>query len=590
MKNISITEKLIFYFVTLGVTVIVIVGSLTYYFAKQALLERTFDQLISLRLEKKNRIEQFFLDRDRDINLICKSEEIRKIIDASNTNQKTSEPFNQQPYNSYLSNYISSYGYYHRLYVANRDSIVYCLHSVPGEMSGGMQIDSALGKQLEGFCKAIEQSGKTIVQDLTKSKLLIYMGSPVYDEFMKISGTVVLEIPITAINKIMFGYTENNGLGKSGETYLVGNDYLMRSNSRFRENAVLNLKVETWSVMNAFRGETGTGIVKDYRNIWCLSSYSKVNIDGLDWVILAEIDEQEAMIPVNSIRNSILLVSIIIAASVFIVALVVAGRITRPIKRLEKASEQIGEGNYDVNLAITSQDEIGMLTGTFNEMALRLKKQSEEIALEKTRRVSSLIDGQEMERQRLSRDLHDSLGQSLLAVKIKLEQAKNASPEKNQQIIYETQELLKSTIQEIRDISNNLMPTVLEAFGIEQGLMNLCKHTETNTGIKINFTADNFPESLDRRLQIYLYRISQEAINNITKHSGASKATIRISCCENCISLNIADNGKGFDADGNGHKGNGIANIRERVQLLGGKYHLYSAPGKGTRISIEIPV
>ena len=88
MKNISITEKLIFYFVTLGVTVIVIVGSLTYYFAKQALLERTFDQLISLRLEKKNRIEQFFLDRDRDINLICKSEEIRKIIDASNAHLK----------------------------------------------------------------------------------------------------------------------------------------------------------------------------------------------------------------------------------------------------------------------------------------------------------------------------------------------------------------------------------------------------------------------------------------------------------------------------------------------------------------------
>ena len=453
-----------------------------------------------------------------------------------------------------------------------------------------MDIDTALSKQLESFCKEIKQSGKTIVQDLTKSKLLIYMGSPVYDEFMKISGTVVLEIPITAINKIMFGYSENNGLGKTGETYLVGNDYLMRSNSRFRENAVLNLKVETLPVLNAFKGEAGTGIVKDYRNIWCLSSYSKVNIDGLSWVILAEIDEQEAMIPVNSIRNSILIISIIIAASVFIVALVVAGRITRPIKILEKASEQIGGGNYDVNLAITSKDEIGMLTGTFNEMAQRLKKQSEEIALEKTRRVSSLIDGQEMERQRLSRDLHDSLGQSLLAVKIKLEQAKNASPEKNQQIIFETQELLKSTIQEIRDISNNLMPTVLEAFGIEQGLMNLCKHTENNTGINISFTADNIPDSLDRRLQIYLYRISQEAINNITKHSGATKATIKISGCGNCISLNIADNGIGFDAEGNGHKGNGIVNIRERVQLLSGEYHLYSAPGKGTRISIEIPV
>ena len=129
MKNISITEKLIFYFVSLGVVVIIIVGSFSYYFAKQALLNRTFDQLTSLRLEKKNRIEQFFLDRDRDINLICKSEEIRKIIDASNAHPESKESINLQSYNSYLNNYISSYGYYRRLYVANLDSIVFSLNS-----------------------------------------------------------------------------------------------------------------------------------------------------------------------------------------------------------------------------------------------------------------------------------------------------------------------------------------------------------------------------------------------------------------------------------------------------------------------------
>jgi len=315
-----------------------------------------------------------------------------------------------------------------------------------------------------------------------------------------------------------------------------------------------------------------------------------VNIEGLNWVILAEIDEQEAMIPVYAIRNSILLISIIIAASVFVFAFVISKRITMPLKRLQKASEQIGTGNYDTRLTVSSKDEIGSLTDTFNDMASRLKKQNEELEEEKTKRVSSLIDGQEIERQRLSRDLHDSLGQSILAVKIKLEQAKNASAEKNQQIIFETRELLKNTIQEIRNISNNLMPPVLEAFGIEHGLKNLCKDTTENTGIKISFTTENIPVSLDPRLQIYLYRISQEAINNITKHSSATLASVKISFCRDCISLNIADNGKGFEVQKNTGNGNGIMNMKERVQLLRGECKILSSPGKGTRINIEIPV
>jgi signal transduction histidine kinase len=223
-------------------------------------------------------------------------------------------------------------------------------------------------------------------------------------------------------------------------------------------------------------------------------------------------------------------------------------------------------------------------------MTLQLKKQSEQIEVEKTKKVSSLIDGQEMERQRLSRDLHDSLGQSLLAVKIKLEQTKSASVEKNQQIINETQELLRETIQEIRNISNDLMPPVLEAFGLEQGLKNLCKDTTHNTGINVNFTSENIPDTLDKRVQIYLYRISQEAINNITKHSAANEASIKISSDQNIIFLNIADNGKGFDSDKIEISGNGIMNIKQRVELLKGECLVSSSLGEGTQIKIKIPV
>jgi len=590
MKNISISEKLIFYFVCLGIVVISIIGSYSYYFAKKALLNRTFDQLISLRLEKKNRIEQFFLDRNRDINLISKSEELKKIIDVLNSPVKSVGKVNTLQYNSQLDKYIGSNGYYQRLYVVSRNNFVFTINSLPTGLKNNSGITVLSGQNLGNFCKELERSKKTIIQDLTKSTLLIYIGTPVFDETKEIIGYVVLEIPVTAINKIMFNYSEKNGLGKTGETYLVGNNYLMRSNSRFKENAIYATKVTSQSVLNAFNGKTGYDIVKDYRDISCLSSYSKVNIEGLHWVILAEIDEKEAMIPVYSIRNNILLLSIIIAASVFIFAFLISRKITHPLKKLQKASEQIGTGNYNVTVEVSSRDEIGFLTETFNRMTLRLKKQSNQIEEEKTKRMSSLIDGQEMERQRLSRDLHDSLGQSLLTVKIKLEQAKNANVEKNQQIIHETQELLRDTIQEIRNISNDLMPPVLEAFGMEQGLKNLCKDTAKNTDISIKYISENIPDSLDKRVQIYVYRIAQEAINNITKHSAATEASLKISCNQNLISLIISDNGKGFDIEKNDTNGNGIMNIKERVELLKGECKFYSSLGKGTQINIKIPI
>ncbi len=590
MKHISITEKLILYFVCMGIVVIMIIGCYTYYFAKQALLSRTFDQLISLRLEKKNRIEQFFVDRDRDINIISKSEECSKIIAILNTEGLSSDKMNQLKHHSNLSKFISSYGYYHQLHIVNRNNSVFTINSPQSEVSSFSDENATSNQNLSKFCEKIALMHKTIIQDINKSNSRIYIGTPLINEANTIQGFVVLEIPVTAINKIMFGYTENNGLGKSGETYLVGDDYLMRSNSRFKENAVSTIKVTSEAVKNAFSGQTAYEIVKDYRNISCLSSYSKVEIDGLNWVILAEINEQEAMISVYAIRNSILLLSIIIASSVFLFAYIISKRITLPLKKLQKASEEIGTGNYDIHLNVTTSDEIGMLTAAFNTMTSRLKKQNLELEEEKTKRVSSLIDGQEMERQRLSRDMHDSMGQSLLAVKIKLEHAKNSGFEKSQQLIIETQELLSNTINEIKNISNDLMPPVLEAFGLEQGLKTLCKHTAANTGIPIDFISGNIPETIDERIQIYLYRIAQEAINNISKHSAATQVSFNIVYSSDAIMLNISDNGKGFDLNTIDVKSNGILNIKERVKLLKGECTFHTSEVKGTQIDIKIPV
>ena len=561
--------------------VIMVIGSYSYHTAKKALLNRTFDQLISLRLEKKNQIEQFFHDRDRELNLLAKSSEIKQLTNLFCSNIKTDN------INSNLSSYISSFGYSQRLYIADNNGRIIDIDSIQSRQQNNT--NNVSDKILKHFCNEVRTKQKTIIEDISNSKFLIHIGTPIFDEEKKCIGALILVIPVAAINKLMVAYSTNDALSQTIESYLVGDDYLMRSNSRFKEDAVYRIKVKSASVVNALKGETGFQIVNDYRNIPCLSSYSKISIDGLNWVILAELDEQEALIPVYSIRNSIILISLIAAISVFIFTFIISKKITSPLKNLEKASKQIGTGNYDIHLKVSSLDEIGLLTDTFNNMVVQLKKQNEELEEEKKKRVRSLIDGQDMERQRLSRDLHDSLGQSILAVKMKLEQINDAKTEGNNKVILDTQELLKTTIHEIRNISNDLMPKVLEAFGIELGLKNLCKETNENTGLIIQYFSKDIP-SLSKKTQIYIYRITQEAINNIIKHSGTKEAEINISSYQNLIFLKISDKGKGFDITKTNLKGNGINNIKERVELLNGEYEVHSIIGRGTTINIKIPI
>ena len=129
----------------------------------------------------------------------------------------------------------------------------------------------------------------------------------------KLQGAVLLEISGDAINNIMLESSPENGLGTTGESYLVGRDYLMRSTSRFISNSFLKTKVMTEGAINAFKNGEGSSVIRDYRNIPVLSSYRKINISELNWVILAEIDLAEAMIPIYSIRNNILFFMAIIA-------------------------------------------------------------------------------------------------------------------------------------------------------------------------------------------------------------------------------------------------------------------------------------
>jgi signal transduction histidine kinase len=263
--------------------------------------------------------------------------------------------------------------------------------------------------------------------------------------------------------------------------------------------------------------------------------------------------------------------------------------ITKPVAKLKKAADEISDGNYNVNIPVKNNDEIGQLSFTFNQMAQKIDEQKKKLDHDRLNRVQEMIDWQENERQRLSRELHDGIGQLLLSVKMRVGRIKGKTPN-DDGIIEDTKNIIQQTVSDIRDISNNLMPSVLTEFGLKKGIENLCNEIVINHNIETKIVS-SIDELNNTRTSTYLYRIVQEATTNSIKHAKASKIMITLHQIENIIKLTIEDNGIGFDTEKNKNtKSNGLRNIRERVKLLNGNCSISSKKNTGTIINIEIPI
>lgn len=209
-------------------------------------------------------------------------------------------------------------------------------------------------------------------------------------------------------------------------------------------------------------------------------------------------------------------------------------------------------------------------------------------------RLQSLIEGADNERSNIARELHDSLGQILTLSHIKLKSLIDDTEEdkKLNKKINDVEELAERSIQITRNMTHNLIPKALLDFGLVPALNNLVEMVSANAGIHIDLYS-NFEETtrLDRKVEINLYRISQEALSNAVKHGKAEKVDIQLNLFDNNLNLMIEDNGQGFDVKKTKEKaGMGLENIRNRVLYLNGEVDIESQPGRGTLINLDVPV
>jgi signal transduction histidine kinase len=588
MKHISLNEKLVVYFVVLCILSIGLVSFFSYRNAKNALIDRTFDQLISIREVKKNRIVAFFNYRLKDLKLLSSSNSIKHQLKKNNNIEI--KPDDESFQN--LFNYIVSYGFYTRMYFGKPDKS-YTVYPVLEFKSYFTPINNVRGFNLPAFEKLSGIKSDYLIVDFpdnhTADGPSLLFCSKITDEKGKVTGYIALEVSGKAINDIMYENDPSFGFGKTGDFYITGTDNFMRTQSRFIPNSVMNTVVNTFSTQAAINGQAGATIIKDYRQIPVLSAYSKINLPDLNWLILAEIDLKEAMIPIYRIRNQILVIAFIITSIIFVIAFFVSRMITSPLIRLKRASEQIAEGIFDQQLKITTHDEIGALTGSFNNMAQQLREQSEKLKSEQINSMKAMFDGQDTERRRLSRELHDGLGQELIAMKLKLEGIDNKTAD-CMKSVNEVKHLVDSTVDNIRRISNDLMPAILDEFGLATALRYLCESVPPNSGLVINFSNSGTKQVQDKRIQMYLYRISQEAITNIIKHSGAKTAELILLQDNNGVKVQIIDHGKGFDMQCiQAGICRGLKNMQERVNILGGEIKINSEIAVGSLIEIRIP-
>ncbi len=208
--------------------------------------------------------------------------------------------------------------------------------------------------------------------------------------------------------------------------------------------------------------------------------------------------------------------------------------------------------------------------------------------------TEAVLKGEEQERTRLAKDLHDGLGGMLSGIKFSMNNMKgNLVMTPDNALAFEhSMDMLDSSIKEMRRVAHNMMPESLVKFGLDTALKDFCNEIYQTGALKVNYQSIGLENVLiDQTIAITIYRIVQELINNSMKHSAAKSAIVQIAKSNNLLSVTVEDDGKGFDtALLNTSKGIGWDNIKNRVEFLKGKLDVHSAPDKGTSVLIELNV
>lgn len=228
------------------------------------------------------------------------------------------------------------------------------------------------------------------------------------------------------------------------------------------------------------------------------------------------------------------------------------------------------------------------LRGTTQDITDRKRAEEDLLALS-----GRLITAQEEERARIARELHDDLSQRMAILLIGIEQFKQSTPDLSsqaQQQLDNVAEMAAEVASDVRGLSHQLHPSMLETLGLVGSLRSFCREFSVQHQVQVQFLHSDIPPQIPKDVTLCLFRITQEALRNVVKHSGAAEAEVKLLGGAGEIDLCISDSGQGFDVQSvKGAAGLGLISMRERLRLVGGSLSIQSEPSHGTQVRVRIP-
>jgi len=281
-------------------------------------------------------------------------------------------------------------------------------------------------------------------------------------------------------------------------------------------------------------------------------------------------------------RLRFLLLALTVALTLVLNMLILRRRFT-PLEQLIAGVETIDPAHPSefVALETSSVEEIDRLARSFRRLLERVEQ-------EQRRSGALVLRAQEEERGRLARDLHDEVNQALTAILLRLEAVRQDAPPPVAAELGQIKLLANGAMEELLQLARQLRPAALDDHGLVPAIESQVRRFSEHTGIEAGLSAAGSASELAEDRQTVVYRVTQEALNNVARHSGAGRVEVDLADRDGALELRVRDDGRGFEQAGV-ELGLGLLGMAERARLVGGSLTVDSRPGAGTSVVLEVP-